>query len=404
VIPTLHPLADLARRYRQTPDGLEAEMTHDEALACADQPGVEWWEVKNHSSALYLTGQTQEALTVAYRALGMRRTVSTLVNVSVILETLGKFDEALPYAEEAYYLDLVDNRARALYGEALLRMGRFADGWPLYVAERASHAWLRPYVREWEGPRQSLDGKRLLVLEGGGFGDNVYFLRWLDVLRRWGAQIDYVCQPTFAPLVRTLGYVALENWQGNVDLQFRDYDYFTGLLSLGHKLGVTLQSYRWSGPYVKGKRPWGNRSTWLRRRRIGVCWRAGEGKSPRKQRSLSVNQVESILGCLPACTLVNLTLGHDLPNPIGGMKVDNWQQTADLLATLDLVISVDTGVAHLSGAMGLPTWVLLPGAAAWHYPLGHDYHPLYPSMRLFRNYGEGIDNAVLKVNRALEAL
>ena len=396
---TVHPFAD--KRFRSTRWGEEAEMRTVEAeeILAGPMPSS-WQELSNRASALYLSELTEQALEVAYKALAQERTVPTLVNMAVILETLGRFEEALDYAREAAIIDPGDNRAAALYGESLLRMGRFAEGWPLYATERGSHGWLSPYVREWQGAHQDLQGKRILVIEGGGYGDNIYFLRWLNVLRKWGAIIEYVCQPSFAPLVRECGYTAIENWAGNVDLD-DSYDYFTSVLSLAWKLGVTLENYRWTGPYIPGRHWWKRSGA----PRVGLCWRAGEGRSPRKQRSLSDPQLRLVAYALPQnFQWVNLSFNPNTPVEMIWPDIKNWLDTADTLATLDLLVSVDTGVAHLGGAMGVPTLVMLPGAAAWQYPLGHEYHPLYPSMRIFRNAGEGLDQAVENVSAVLEGL
>src|SRR6266403_1221973 len=178
MIPTLHPFAPKSTKTRW---GEEAEMRVVEASEILAGPIPDNWEdLANRASALYLTGLTNEALEVATRAVRLQRTIGTLVNMSVILETLGRFDEALIYAHDAATLDPEDGRARALYGEGLIRMGRLAEGWPLYCEQRASFDWLRELgVPEWTGAHQDLRGKRLLVIEGGGYGDNLYFLRWL---------------------------------------------------------------------------------------------------------------------------------------------------------------------------------------------------------------------------------
>jgi tetratricopeptide (TPR) repeat protein len=387
VSPTLHPMAELARRYRQTEHGLEAQMTPEEAIAIGGQPGMLWWEVSNHASALFLQGYTADALEVAKRALKMKRAVNTLVNMAVILETMGRFEEALEYEEQACGLVPLDDRATALYGEALLRMGRFAAGWPLYVKNRASMDWCKMFIPEWEGPHQDLRRKKIIVIEGGGYGDNIYFLRWMAALQQWGAEVTYLCQPSIAPLARYLGYQVIENWQGNVDICWTDYHYFVPLLSLGHKFGVTIENYKWNGPYV-----------WVRHQRrrmtVGFCWKAGEAKSPRKQRSLTNEQRERITKALPkGYKWVNLSHGHT-DDQMVSVKMDNWLDTAKAIAGLSAVVTVDTGVAHLAGAMGITCWTILPGAAAWQYPLGHDRHPLYPSMRIFRNPREGMEEAV----------
>jgi len=91
---------------------------------------------------------------------------------------------------------------------------------------------------------------------------------------------------------------------------------------------------------------------------------------------------------------VNLIHGHKLPKEVDEPPLDDWLDTAKAAATCDLIVSVDTGVAHLAGAMGIPVWVILPGAAAWQYPVYRENHPFYSSMRMFWNRKEGLDDAV----------
>ena len=397
------------RRYRPiSKDEIEAEMTTEEGKEVATGPmpmrDALWWEVKNYASAMYLTHHTNEALLFAQRAVRMRRCVSTLVTLSVIQDELGKYEEALETSIEAAKIDSTDDRGTARLGELYLRSGKLAEGWPLYIRNRASMDWCKPFLPEWEGPHQEVKKKRILVIEGGGYGDNLYFFRWLHTLRRWGADIHYVCQPDFAPLVRHQKYRAIENWQGNVDVRWDAYDYYLPLLSIAGKLGVTLQNYRWEGPYIRA-----HKQLVRRTKNIGLCFRAGESKSPRKQRTLHNEQFQRLIDAVPkGYTVYNMahdTWHKDIEERYHTpMLQGNWLHTANVMSTLDLLITVDTGVAHLAGAMGVPCWVILPGASAWHYPLHHEFHPLYPSMKIFRNSGEGMELAVSKVEMKLAAM
>jgi hypothetical protein len=114
-----------------------------------------------------------------------------------------------------------------------------------------------------------------------------------------------------------------------------------------------------------------------------------------KQRSMHASQLQLMLNSLdPKHQWVNLHHRYVLPDAVDHPLVETWLDTARAIATCDMVVSVDTCVAHLSAAMGVTTWVLLPGASAWHYLLHRPDHPLYPSMRMYRNYGRGLDNAI----------
>src|SRR5208337_698153 len=154
----------------------------------ATEGPADWVGPSNLVGELYLIGRTAAAYDAALRVLRTTRNLPTLVNMAVILETLGRFDESLLYAREAYLTAPADPRTQMLYGQALLRFGRLAEGWPLYACAAAQSfadlSWMP--IPEWQGAHQSLASRRILVVEGGGYGDNIYFLRWLDTLRRWG--------------------------------------------------------------------------------------------------------------------------------------------------------------------------------------------------------------------------
>jgi len=270
-----------------------------------------------------------------------------------------------------------------LEAEALLRHGDYVHGWPLYVQTHSSLSFMDSILIEWPGPHKSLKGKRILCIAEGGYGDNLYFMRWLHSLREWGADVYYLCPPSLASLARRQGFQAIENWQGNVDFHWDGFSYYTSLISLPHKFGVTLENYRWYGPYIDGG--W---QPWWRTYRVGFCWRAGEHAVQTKHRSLTVGELDTILESLPPThRWVNLTYGttesmaHNPP-------LTTWLDTARAIANLDLVISVDTGVAHLAAAMGVECWVILKEPSAWQYPVNRKFHPLYPSMRMFRSFGE----------------
>ena len=356
-------------------------------------------EFQNISSELYNKGMFEQALPIAEKALQIARTIPTLLNMSIILEGLGRFDEALPCAAEAWAINPSDKRAAGHYGRALLRIGDLTRGWPLYLQDVNLRSQLKDFIPEWTG--QDLKGKRLLVIEGEGYGDQFYFMRWLSTLVRDRTRISYICQPGLAPLVNHMGFRSIENWGGNADFKFTDYDYHASILTLPYKLGVTFENYKWNGHYVDlFTRPFS-----FPTKRVGICALAGEGMSPTKCRSMHASQLQSVLNSMDRKhQWVNLNYKHSLPKECDNPVIENWLDTAKAIATCDMVVSVDTGVAHLSAAMGVPTWVVLPGNSAWQYPIHRDDHPFYPTMRMFRNYGKGMENAVEAVSDHLSRL
>ena len=360
-------------------------------------------EFQNISSELYNKGMFEQALPIAEKALQIARTIPTLLNMSIILEGLGRFDEALPCAAEAWGINPGDKRAAGHYGRALLRIGDLTRGWPLYLQDVNLRSQLKDFIPEWTG--QFLKGKRILVIEGEGYGDQFYFMRWLYGLWNMGAEISYVCQPGLAPLISHMGLKAIENWGGNADFKFTDYDYHTSILTLPHKFHVTFENGIHCVPYIAVEGSLGKAVIPSQPLRVGICALAGEGMSPTKCRSMHASQLQSVLNSMDRKhQWVNLNYKHELPKECDNPVIENWLDTAKAIATCDMVVSVDTGVAHLSAAMGVPTWVVLPGNSAWQYPIHRDDHPFYPTMRMFRNYGKGMENAVEAVSDHLSRL
>ena len=376
-------------QLRLTPFGLELGLTTEEGLKLLDGPVPTDAEgLQNYSSALWLKGRTEEALTLAQRAFELHRTVPTCINLAVILESLAQYDSALYYAYLAQQTDPTDERAVQCYGEHLLRHGRFKEGWPKYCFRRANanFALLSPQLPEWTD--QVLLDRRILVVGYGGYGDHIYFLRSLAELRRRGAIITYLCDDNLRPLVRSLGFHVPYDLTQAVNPD--DYDFYSTTYSLPMKLGWELGYPRWSEQYIHVGLL---HRLKLGRGNIGLCWRAGELSSPRKSRELSVEQYSRVAWRIQS-RLQDFT----------GRCYPTWLHTARALAKLSLLITVDTGVAHLAGAMHVPTWVILPGHAAWQYPIGHDYHPLYPTMRLFWSRSEGMEDAVQSCLEAMKCL
>jgi tetratricopeptide (TPR) repeat protein len=382
----------------------------DARAALARMPALpdDWLELSNLASAHYVLGDVARAAELSALVLSKNRNVSTLMNAAVILETYGRFAEALPLAAEANSLDPGDPYAGVLYSAALLRFGRWLEAWPDYVRYCANFSWLHPVLHEWTGLSESLVNKRLLVLDEGGYGDNIFFFRWMPLLKQLGAHVTLKCPTQFGPLVRDYSFIDRVIGGGAegapVEIIPREYDLFTSILDLGLHFGVSCHEYRWTGPYMFADAHKAQKQRQALRGdalTIGLCWKSGENVSPRKHRSLTPEQTERIIRTSPpaGCNWVSLVYDELPPLSTPGVcvqvpAINDWSDTAAVLAALDLVVTTDTGVAHLAGAMGVPVWVMLPGISAWQFLLGSERHPLYPTMRMFRNRGEGIDNAV----------
>src|SRR6202049_1176221 len=171
------------------------------AIAMIDPaPFIDYIDWSNHANSLYEKGETNLALGAAITAASLARTPGTLLNLAVINETQGEFRHALALYKEAHALAPDDKLVACGYFHALVRMGRFKDAWKLSYAH-ADWGWVNRIWPEWDGIT-SLAGKRLLVLSGGGYGDNILFLRWMPRLKALGAHVTFMCPPSLHSRLR----------------------------------------------------------------------------------------------------------------------------------------------------------------------------------------------------------
>jgi tetratricopeptide (TPR) repeat protein len=297
---------------------------------------------------------------------------------------------------------------------ALLLDGQFAEGWREYevrlaLPELGGSQPPLPGVR-WDGREPA--GKTLLLATEQGLGDAVQFARYAQLLERAGARCILRCPEALAPLLTTIPGVAEVSVDG---APLPNYAAYLPLLSLPRVLGTTPTTIPASVPYLAvaaaGRAA---ARTVLEQpgsvRRIGLCWAGNPGHRNDRKRSLPLAALAPLLA-LPGSSWFSLQAGDAaaqlattpgaqrvIPLPEGTALVD----TAARIAELDLIISVDTAIAHLAGALARPTWLLLPFAPDWRWQLGRDDSPWYPTLRLFRQPRPG--DWVAVVERVAAAL
>lgn len=412
-------LADCERAIALAPDSAEALNTrgvvlHDmgrypEALADYDRalalkPGfAEAWN--NRGNVLHDLGRGEEALASLQRALELKPGyVEALDNLGMVLQDLKRFDEAAVVYDRA--IEHGPTHAEAHKRRATLRLlrGDFARGMADYEASHR-HARVasgrRPVARaHWEG--QPLQGRSLLLSEPSGFGDTLQFWRFIPQLLAMGAQVGFFGQPRLYRLLRSSPWpVRLLSAPPAAGA----FDYECELWSLPHVLGTTLDTLPGGVPYFAAEPALAEKwAAWLGHGHynIGIAW---QGKPDRKidaGRSIPLATFRPLAG-VPGVRLVSLQQGHgteQLQALAEGMAVrvpgadfdagaDAFVDTAALMASLDLVVTSDTAIAHLAGALGRPTWVALKHVPEWRWMLDRDDSPWYPTMRLFRQQRAG---------------
>ncbi len=286
----------------------------------------------------------------------------------------------------------------------LLTLGEFSEGFRLYEQRwRYDDAKERHTgIPRWRGDA-SLAGKRILLWAEQGYGDTVQFCRYAPLVAQLGAEVTIEVQRPLKNLIATLGRcttVAQDELTGH-------FDYQSPLLSLPLAFRTTLESIPSATPYLKASpervRYWKERLPHAGRIRAGIACSGRRTFKYYRQRSIPLREFAPLL---PHAELFLLqtelgdedraALQEDKAFRYLGDQLQDFQDTAAVVSNLDLVITADTALAHVAGALGKPTWILLSWVPAWQWLLDRDDSPWYPSARLFRQKQPGNWDQVLK--------
>jgi hypothetical protein len=240
----------------------------------------------------------------------------------------------------------------------------------------------------WNG--EPLEARRVFVRCYHGLGDTLQFVRLLAHPRLRAAEVTLWVQPSLIKLLQTVRGIdrILPLHEGDPDL---DYDVDIEIMELPHALRLEVDELPGPMPYIyvpvsAAKRP-------SLRRRIGVCWSAGEW-DPKRSLSTTDLRLWTKLSDVRWFSLQYPPATCALPAaPIASRDI---AEMAARMQLLDLIITVDTMTAHLAGALGLPVWLLLPHEADWRWMNGRDDSPWYPTMRLFRQPSAGDWTSVIE--------
>ncbi|NTU59257.1 MAG: tetratricopeptide repeat protein [Chlorobiaceae bacterium] len=425
---------DYAEAYCNRGFALQELMQHENALACYDKaiaimPG--YTEAYNNRGCTLLDQKEYDAALASLdKAIELAPDYAQAhYNRGVVLHNIKRLDDALacynraialkPDYAEAYsnrgyvlqqFMRLDDavadyNRAIALRPDydaalwnksiALLLRGDFEHGLPLY--EKRWRTELKDSCRNFPQPlwsgTESLRGKTILLHSEQGLGDTIQFCRYARSVADLGARVIMEVDPSLAGLLKELPGISGLVIKGN---PLPDFDCHCPLLSLPLAFKTDLQSIPCSSRYLKtdtGKAAyWKTRLGQTATPLVGLAWSGSPTHSNDKNRSIPLS---TILDQLPSgYRYVSLqkeiresdkqTLEAHTGIIHVGDELNDFTDTAALCDLMDLVISVDTSVVHLSGALGKPTWVLVPFVPDWRWMIDRDDSPWYPGMRLFR--------------------
>jgi len=385
----------------------------DEALEIYDQalmfsPGVvaAW---NNRGNTLLEMCRHAEAAESYSRALELAPGLcDARVALATCYQALGMVNEAMAACDMVLAAD--PDHAEAHWNRALLLLlkGDYREGWREYEWRWQKRGFTSPRRNfpqpRWQG--ESVVGKTILIHAEQGFGDTLQFSRYVSLVAARGARVVFECHPPLAPLMTGLGEGVNVVPMGE---SLPSFDLHVPLLSLPMLFATTLESIPDSVPYLMP--PVDRLPCWRGlvmdelRLKVGLCW---AGKSyPDPGRSCPTGLLAP-LAEIEGVSWYSLQVGWEgaLPLPMTDLTahVRDFGDTAALIAQLDLVITVDTAVAHLAGAMGKPALVLLPYAPDWRWMLDRDDSPWYRSMRLFRQARHGSwEDVIRRTACALEA-
>lgn len=331
-------------------------------------------------------------------------------NLGVTLEAIGDTQAALAAYDEA--IAAGPNTPSPYWNKALLllRNGQYEQGWRYYEwrwgAGKVGPRRLFPGKRLWLGGGVPLAGKTILLHEEQGLGDMIQVIRYVPTVLALGAK---VIVESFTPLTTLFQQLsALPGVEAVIDVgaPLPHFDVYCPLMSLPCALGTTLEAIPWNGPYLAA--PADRVSEWTERlgpakaRRVAVVWKGNPRHEGDTARSIPLSDFKKIFEAdaefislqKDATDIERALLDANGVQPIGHLLTD-FADTAAVLATCDLVVTVDTSVAHLAGAMGKPVWILLPARSDWRWLKTGDTSPWYPTARLFRASQQSIWNDVL---------
>lgn len=352
------------------------------------------------SGVLWRLGEFEDALAYARAGVHLAPSHPQAVRMlGVALLQSNRAAEAELQLRRALALDPHATAARVELASCLLLAGRLAEGWSDYVRRWDDPALAQrpPFYQpdlEWTGPSQPLEGRRLLLYAEQGRGDVLQALRYLPLLQQLGAEPVCAVPTALVPLVES-SFPGVACLRPDRDVEA---DLHAALLDLPGRFGTTLDDIPAPQGYLRPPaervRAWQERlAPWQGRFRLGLAWSGAPGHPNDRNRSMALSQLQPLLAVdgVQAFSLQQGDAGAWSDIAADGERLvdltGEWRDFADsaaMLGQLDLVLTVDTATAHLGGALGVPTWVMLPPNADSRWLLERSDSPWYASVRLFR--------------------
>jgi tetratricopeptide (TPR) repeat protein len=371
----------------------------------------------NLGNALHALKRFDEAIPAYRRAVELKPNFADgWANLGTTLHHGGEYEEGMYALRRAIALAPGHANAHSGLGILLLMRGDFAEGWEEYEWRLRSTERKGPRFPEnpWQG--ESLAGKHIYVQAEQGFGDSIQFARYIPPLAAHAGKVTLRVHQQLVTLMRSsFPNVTVLGDRGDVE----PYECDAVLLSLPRVFKSRLETIPANAPYLRAPMEtierWKRRLAGMQGIKIGVVWAGNPEQANDFRRTIELSVLEPLFA-VPGTSFVSLQFGphaEDLKQrPPGVPAIDDlspeltdFADTAAAITALDMLITVDTSVAHLGGALGKPVWVPTPWVTHWPYMLKREDCLWYPTMRLFRQQkGEPWSVIIARVLKELEAV
>ncbi len=380
------------------------------------------YALNNLGTVLQRLGRNEDARPKLERALEIEPdNVEVITNLGVVLRDEGKVGEALEVYNRA--LTHVPGFPEALWRKsfALLTIGQYRDGWKLYETGLGHAKWrganLFASVKPWDG--KPAHDKHLLIWSEQGLGDSMQFIRYAELCKERVGKVSVHCQKSLVRLFKALPFiddVFDRPYEGR-----NNFDTHVPMMSLPHVFDTALETIPATVPYLRVdpeiQAKWAAKFAGVAGLKVGLVWAGGSHRHDvianliDRRRSVGLERMKLWLD-LQGARFYNLQMGEPAEQ-IGALgladrltdfmrEVEDFADTAAIVENLDLVITVDTSVAHLAGGLGKPVWILSRYDACWRWLQNRPTSPWYPTARIFGQPAmDDWDSVMTEVGREL---
>jgi hypothetical protein len=353
------------------------------------------------ASCYFTLGDPERALPLAQKAWEYDRKQSGYgMNLAMVLKDLGRHEESYHVLETAYWTNSDDFYIQLGYAEAMLKAGFWKQAWPIYDNSRptqqgaAMDLRVPSKIREWDG-KPIIGTHKILVINEGGTGDRVSYARWLPELTKRG--INWKFYP-YDPLLKIFERIfPRERLMADGEEDIDGFTHWVTTFAIPSKIGCGPNEI----PPPLRLLPLPEKIKQLEIKRpddkpvIGLCYRAAElFQGGRTVRSMSAAQAMRLMAMTgDKVHWVNLQLERQ-DFPAINCNLGTWEETLALIHNLDAVVTVDTSICHMTGALYKPMALLLSGNSCWKWLRTGSTTPWYPTATVYRNPGHGFETAL----------